>query len=179
MWFDLSPRVLESLNLPDKAAASRLVHIVFTLAEQMQPSVIYIDEIEKVFAGKSKKGGLSENIKIKKDLVSHKELLSTEQRILIIGNSREPFDDSVDQDEICEFFNYEGGGKAFYCPHPDYSTRLKLWSSFISKKGVDVSSQTIHRGLNVGTLSHISSGYTAGSVCFLYDYYYYVDSRRC
>lgn len=55
-WFDLSPSILDGLDLTDKSVASRIVHIVFTLAEQMQPSVIYIDEIEKIFAGKNKKG---------------------------------------------------------------------------------------------------------------------------
>ena len=59
MWFELSPKILENYDLADKAVASRLVHIVFTLAEQMQPAVIYINDIEKIFAKSKKTGALT------------------------------------------------------------------------------------------------------------------------
>ena len=72
--------------------------------------------------------------KIKKDLISHRDLLTSEHRILIIGNSREPFEDSVEQDELCAFFSDAQNGKALFCPHPDYATRMRLWSTYISKK---------------------------------------------
>ena len=163
MWFDLSPRILESMDLTDKSAASRLVHLVFTLAEQMQPSVIYIDEIEKLFMGKGKKGA-GESNKILKDLISHKDLLTNEHRILVIGNSSEPYDDGVDVDQLCSFFSLKEHGKALFCPHPDYNTRLKLWSSFITKKGLDITTLSMNKAFDLGSLAHVSSGYTAGSI---------------
>ncbi len=75
---------------------------------------------------------------LKKDLVAHAEALTTKDRVLVIGNSREPFDDSVDQDELKEFFTPKGHGKAIFMPYPDYATRLKLYTQFITAKGLDV-----------------------------------------
>lgn len=54
-WFDLSPRNIER-KLGTKAEIAKLVHMCFKVAAELAPSVIYIDECEKVFATvKSKK----------------------------------------------------------------------------------------------------------------------------
>jgi hypothetical protein len=56
VWFDLSPAKVAGM---EKAQVSRLVHMAFTLAQQMQPAVVYVDEIDAMFAagagGKKKK----------------------------------------------------------------------------------------------------------------------------
>lgn len=97
-------------------------------------------------------------------MVSHKDLLTSDHRILIIGNSREPFDESVDVDELCSFFSAKNKGKAFFCPHPDYPTRIKLWNYFITKKGLDVAALSLSKGFDISSLAYVSAGYTAGSI---------------
>jgi AAA+ superfamily predicted ATPase len=52
-FFDLSPRNTDG-HYPGKAAAMML-HMVFKVARTMAPSVIYIDEAEKVFVSDKKK----------------------------------------------------------------------------------------------------------------------------
>lgn len=52
-FFDLSPRNTDG-HYPGKAVAM-LLHMVFKVAKTMAPSVIYIDEVEKVFVSDKKK----------------------------------------------------------------------------------------------------------------------------
>lgn len=55
-------------------------------------------------------------------------------------------------------------GKSLFCPIPDYPTRLKLWSTLIAAKGVDIASLTFDPNFNLGILATITHGYTTGSV---------------
>jgi AAA+ superfamily predicted ATPase len=52
-FFNLSPRHIDG-HYPGKAVAM-LLHMVFKVARIMAPSVIYIDEVEKVFVSDKKK----------------------------------------------------------------------------------------------------------------------------
>ena len=52
-FFNLSPRHIDG-HYPGKAVAM-LLHMVFKVARTMAPSVIYIDEVEKVFVSDKKK----------------------------------------------------------------------------------------------------------------------------
>lgn len=52
-FFNLSPRVTDG-RYPGKAIGM-LLHMVFKVARTMAPSVIYIDEVEKVFLSDKKK----------------------------------------------------------------------------------------------------------------------------
>jgi hypothetical protein len=69
--FNLSPRNTDG-KYPKKAVAM-LLHIVFKVAKTMAPSVIFIDEVEKVFLTDKKKLKDFQSIEpyneIKKDLV--------------------------------------------------------------------------------------------------------------
>jgi hypothetical protein len=56
-WFDLSPSNI-SKKLGTKSEINKLVHMVFAVAKQLEPSVIYMDEVEQSFqAVKGKKSG--------------------------------------------------------------------------------------------------------------------------
>lgn len=64
--------------------------MVFHVAKQSAPSVIYIDHIEKLFAVVSKKkaeasAGGDELQRIKKDFLAHRDSLTAKDRVLIIG----------------------------------------------------------------------------------------------
>ena len=52
-FFNLTPRNTDG-KFPKKAVAMRL-HIVFKVAKTMAPSVIFIDEVEKIFLSDKKK----------------------------------------------------------------------------------------------------------------------------
>jgi AAA+ superfamily predicted ATPase len=67
-----------------------MVHMVFQVAMDLAPSVIYIDDIDKVFvSAKSKK--TSDIVKMKNFILQHKAALTRQHRVLVIGNSRVPF----------------------------------------------------------------------------------------
>jgi AAA+ superfamily predicted ATPase len=70
-FFNLSPRNTDG-KYPKKAAAMML-HIVFKVAKAMAPSVIFIDEAEKVFLSDKKKlkefASAEPYNRIKKDLI--------------------------------------------------------------------------------------------------------------
>lgn len=140
-----------------------MIAMTMFAAKEYQPSIIYIDEAERVWPTKSKKKGkkakkskktdLSNPVRIKKTLTKWKPKWITEDtRITIIGCSNEPHE--LSKKEIKKFFD-----KSIYFPFPDYSTRRLMWRTFIENAGGRLNSD-----FPLSTLSHISEGYSAGSI---------------
>ena len=50
--------------------------------------------------------------------------------------------------------------KAVYFPFPDYTTRRLMWKTFIER----ITKQKIKPDFPLSSLSHISEGYSAGSI---------------
>lgn len=164
IFFDLSPINIDTKYSSNKTDSDRLVASVMMTAKEYQPSVIYIDECEKVFPGK-KKGGKKKGAKkkkitdpsnparIKKALTKWRtKFIDDKTRITIIGCSNEP--QSGSKKDFKKFFD-----RAIYFPFPDYTTRRLMWKSFIEKyKG------RMKSDFPLSTLAHISAGYSAGSI---------------
>jgi SpoVK/Ycf46/Vps4 family AAA+-type ATPase len=53
--YDISPQVIKDCYNADKKEGEKLVALVMVAAKKYGPSIIYIDECEKIFAGKKKK----------------------------------------------------------------------------------------------------------------------------
>jgi len=53
--FDLSPLSIEGLYVEDKKASDKMIALVMCAAKEYAPSLIYIDEVEKVWPAKQKK----------------------------------------------------------------------------------------------------------------------------
>ena len=130
------------------------------VAKEYQPSIIYIDEAEKVWPAK-KKGKKGKKAKkdpnapqrIKKTLAKWKgKFIEDSFRVTIIGCTSEP--DSCSKKEFKKFFD-----KSIYFPFPDYSTRRLMWKSFIEDLG-----GVLRPDFPLSTLAHISHGYSAGSI---------------
>jgi len=179
VWFDLSPKNLER-KLGTKAEIAKLVHMVFHVARELAPAVIYIDEVEKVFSSGGKKkssssagapgssggsGGVSgaDVSKLRPFLLTHKAILDRSNRTLVIGNTRVPFEPKIDTKEFNKFFGKASFGKQIFCPLPNYETRLQLWKSFLRRTGLG-SEQIDVPSLDIQNLAHVSEGYTAGSI---------------
>jgi hypothetical protein len=175
LCLDLSPRRLQGL-FPGKTGPTKLVHMAFAVARDisMGPVVIYIDECELVFAGggKKAKGGDKDGpSRFKKDLLTYKNSLVPEDRVIIIGCTSNP--DGADMKDLRAFFN-----KFVYFPLPTYASRLMLWKSAVAdhvravKEGWDTTSRVdpavannALNQLNFGSLAHASECYSAGSIC--------------
>lgn len=132
------------------------------VAKEFEPSVIYIDEAEKVWPAKkkkkkgqkkAKKNDMTQPTRIKKTLTKWKAKWITDQtRVTIIGCTSEPTDGN--KKDFKKFFD-----KAIYFPFPDYTTRRLMWKTFIFERGGSVKNE-----FPLSTLAHISSGYSAGSI---------------
>ena len=162
--YDLSPLSIEGIFNNPKSESDKLVAMVLICAKEYQPSIIYIDECEKVFPAAKKKGkkGAKKGGKkadahaparIKKALLKTKpQWLNEETRITVIGCTSEPHEGS--KKEFKKYFD-----KAIYFPFPDYTTRRLMWKNFIEKAGGELKSD-----FPISTLAHISDGYSAGSI---------------
>ena len=108
-------------------------------AKEYAPSLIYMDECEKIMPGKKKKkkgkggGKKAKDAKapsrIKKALAKWRtKWVTDETRITIIGCTSQPHEGS--KKEFKKFFD-----KAIYFPFPDYTTRRLMWKVFIELAG--------------------------------------------
>ena len=132
----------------------------------MQPSVIYIDEIEKILSADKKKGGKKKGAdgggkpaRIKKELLAQIEALKPGDRILIIGNSRAPWDGDETMSSAFD--------RIIYTVRPDYGSRLEIWKKMILSMKVKLPND-----FDFSTMAYISDGYTAGSVSGLFNIFF-------
>ena len=162
-WFDLSPRNIER-KLGTKAEIAKLVHMVFKVASELQPSIIYIDEVDRVFQSVKSKKNVPEVVKMKNFILTHKSMLTRQMRCLVIGNSRTPFDAKVDKKDLNKFFGQTNFGKMIFTPCPNYGTRMKLWKNFILNSGLNYNLIEKNPKFDLNTLAYISEGYSAGNI---------------
>lgn len=162
-WFDLSPRNIER-KLGTKAEIAKLVHMVFKVASELSPSVIYIDDADRVFQTVKSKKNVPEVVKMKSFIMTHKAMLTRQVRCLVVGNSRQPFDAKVDRKDLNKFFGAQSFGKMLFAPCPNYATRLLLWKQFIIATGLNYNLLEKNPKFDVNTLAYISEGYSAGNV---------------
>jgi len=170
-WFDLSP----SNILPADGAEStltlkeisKIMHLTFEMAEFLQPSVVYIDECEKVFIPSKKKAVIDAG-KLKKDLLTHVAKITADKRVLVVGNSSCPFNDNVDFGDFKKFFHDSTPGNQLslmnYIPYPNYLNRQRLWTHFIHEKGLHIEELNRSTQFELSILTLLSEGYTAGSI---------------
>jgi len=166
-FFDLSPLVIE--GKPEakggnaKLAAAQLVYKVYCCAQDMAPSVIYIDQVELVFQAtkKGKKGGdANAPARIMPTVAAAIKQIkrgaeSTEQdRILFIGCTSRPFDDGCNTGELIKAFD-----EKVWVSFPEYGSRVMLWQKFMEGHGVFVDPTKLN-----STLASVSEGYSTGSV---------------
>ena len=137
--FDLSPLSIEGLYLETPKSTEKMIALVMVAAKEYAPSLIYIDECEKVWpAKKKKKKGQKKTSKadakkgpqrMKKPLGKWRtKWITDETRITIVGCTSEPQEGS--KKDFKKFFD-----KAIYFPFPDYTTRRLMWKVFIEKAG--------------------------------------------
>uniref|UniRef100_A0A8C3B0C0 Zgc:153738 n=1 Tax=Cyclopterus lumpus TaxID=8103 RepID=A0A8C3B0C0_CYCLU len=148
--FDLSP-LNTAGKYPGKSGLAMMLHMVFKVARLLQPSVIWIEDAEKMFYKKVPKEEKELDPKrLKKDLPKSLKLIKGEDRVLIVGTTKDPL--SADIKSLCKMYS-----KILLIPRPDYGSRYMLWKQLIRKQGGDVT-----RALDLSSLAKISDGYTPG-----------------
>jgi len=162
MLFDLSPSNIEGVY-SQKKDLERMLASVMVVAKEYQPSIVYIDECEKIWPARKKKKGKkrrrnaaangSTATRIKKALGKWKsQFLGANTRVTILGCTSHPEDGS--KKEFKAFFD-----KQIYFPVPDYSTRRLMWRTYLEKCGAK-----LRPDFPLSSLAQISEGYSAGSI---------------
>eukprot|EP00892_Ulva_mutabilis_P001805 jgi/Ulvmu1/11625/UM008_0029.1 len=156
-FFNLSPRNTDGKY--QKKAVAMMLHIVFKVAKTMAPSVIFIDEVEKVFLSDKKKlkefSSVEPYNRIKKELVKEMKQLKPGERVLVIGASSEPqLCAKKDEKALLGFFQ-----KHICLPVPDYASRKLLLPGLVARHGAQVDPD-----FDWPTLAQITEGYTSGQL---------------
>ncbi|XP_061463641.1 dynein regulatory complex protein 11 isoform X2 [Rhineura floridana] len=151
-FFNLSAANIAG-KYPGKAGLQMMLHMVFKVAKQLQPSVIWIGDTEKTFYKRVPKAEKEmEPKRLKKQLTKILKTLKIEDRILIVGTTKRPFD--ADLKPFCRVYK-----KIILVPRPDYASRFVLWKHIIQQYGGLLSKQ-----LNISCLAQVSDGYTQGHI---------------
>lgn len=144
-----------------------MIAMTMKAAKEFAPSIIYLDEAEKIFPAKKKgkrgkkKGGAKKKSKndpanparIKKTLIKWKaKWITDETRITLIGCSSEPENGS--KKDFKKIFD-----RAIYFPFPDYNTARLMWKTFILEFGGQIGTD-----FPLQTLASVSYGYSTGSI---------------
>ncbi|XP_010946455.2 dynein regulatory complex protein 11 isoform X1 [Camelus bactrianus] len=138
---------------PGNSGLQMMLHVVFKVARQLQPSVVWIGDAEKTFYKKVPNSEREmEPKRLKKQLPKILKLLKPDDRILIVGTTQRPFD--AELQPFCRVYQ-----KIILVPRPDYASRFVLWKQIIQRnKGV------ITDALSVSCLAKISDGFTQGHI---------------
>lgn len=121
--FNLSPG-----NFPTMKGIVKQIQTVFYLARMKGPSVIYIENVEKIFPGKQKGKKKNDGLakrgkKMKKDLVKCINSLLPTDRVMVIFVSNEPW--LIDKKAIDGVIHH-----GVFFGLPDYATRVELLRQF-------------------------------------------------
>uniref|UniRef100_A0AAY4E4H4 ATPase AAA-type core domain-containing protein n=1 Tax=Denticeps clupeoides TaxID=299321 RepID=A0AAY4E4H4_9TELE len=150
--FNLSPASLAG-KYPGKVGLQYLLHMVFKVARQLQPSVVWIGDAEKTFYKKVPKHEKEmEPKRLKKDLAKVLKSIKAEDRVLLVGTTRRPFE--AELKSFCKVYK-----KIILIPRPDYASRLILWKELLLRFGAKLSP-----ALDLSSLAKVTDGYTQGHI---------------
>ncbi|KAI1899773.1 hypothetical protein AGOR_G00065200 [Albula goreensis] len=150
--FNLSPANLAG-KYPGRSGLQYLLHVVFKVARLLQPSVIWIGDSEKTFYKKVPKTEKEmEPKRLKKDLQKVLKSIKPEDRVLIVGTTRRPFD--ADLKPFCKVYK-----KIILIPRPDYATRLTFWTRVLQERCGWLTPE-----LDLSSLAKVTDGYTQGHI---------------
>ncbi|ERE81836.1 ankyrin repeat and SOCS box protein 18 [Cricetulus griseus] len=146
---------------PGKNGLQMMLHLVFKVARQLQPSVVWIQDTEKTFYKKVPQSEKpNEPKRLKKHLPKILKLLRPDDRILIVGTTQRPFD--AELQSFCRVYQ-----KIILVPRPDYASRYGKYSkAFRVAPGWPLGAYVSHRA----TVFFIASqtGRTEGRLAVLW-----------
>ncbi|XP_047401724.1 dynein regulatory complex protein 11 isoform X3 [Sciurus carolinensis] len=138
---------------PGKSGLQMMLHIILKVARQLQPSVVWIQDTEKIFYRKiPNTEKRNEPKRLKKQLPKLLKLLKPDDRILIVGTTQRPFDAEIQS--FCRAYQ-----KIILVPRPDYASRYVLWKQIIQRNG-----GVLTKALNISCLAKVTDGFTQGHI---------------
>ncbi|NWH17210.1 DRC11 protein, partial [Grus americana] len=103
---------------PGKNGLQMMLHMVLKVAKQLQPSVVWIGDTEKIFSKAVLKAEEEMNPKrLEKMLPKFLKALKAQDRVLLVGTTSRPFDANLKP--FCKVYQ-----KIILIPRPDYASRF-------------------------------------------------------
>ncbi|CDS42421.1 IQ and AAA domain containing protein 1 [Echinococcus multilocularis] len=133
-----------------KEATRLLVNMVFKAARLLQPSVIMVDQCEKMFGKRIPKIDKTDPKRLRRELPRAVRTIKQGDRILLVGCTHAPFDAKVKP--FCKLYDH-----IILLPRPDYASRYLIWKVVIVKNG-----GVLTDALDISSLAKVSDGYTMG-----------------
>ncbi|NXQ13570.1 DRC11 protein, partial [Peucedramus taeniatus] len=162
--FNLTPSNIAG-KYPGRDGLIMMLHMILKVGKELQPSVVWIGDTERVFSKGTPKGEEEVNSKrLAKVLPQFLRALKPKDRVLLVGTSSRPFD--ANPGPFCKVYQ-----KIILIPKPDYLTRFgkyfkcpALWKHYILQRG-----GALTRLLNLNCLAQVSDGFTQGHVVDVVD----------
>ncbi|NWV37728.1 DRC11 protein, partial [Grantiella picta] len=153
--FHLTPSNIAG-KYPGRKGMVMMFHMILKVGKSLQPSVLWVGNVEKVFAKGGGKGEEEMNAKrLAKFLPPFLRAVRATDRVLLVGTTRRPFD--ANPGPFCKVFQ-----KIVLLSKPDYLTRygkyFKLSSWLLLLGGV------LSRLVNLNSLAQVSDGFTQGHI---------------
>lgn len=139
---------------PGKAGMTMLIHLITKVSRLLQPSVIIIEDVDRLFMKKSVRSERWDMRRMRKELPKILRAIVPEDRVLLIGTSTTPWE--CDQRSLSQCFQRMIG-----IPPPDYGTRYTMWAHFISRV---TGPALMPPPAELTNLARISDSYTPGSI---------------
>ncbi|EUB64243.1 IQ and AAA domain-containing protein [Echinococcus granulosus] len=133
-----------------KEATRLLLNMVFKAARLLQPSVIMVDQCEKMFGKRIPKIDKTDPKRLRRELPRAVRTIKQGDRILLVGCTHAPFDAKVKP--FCKLYD-----RIILLPRPDYASRYLIWKVVIVKNG-----GVLTDALDISSLAKVSDGYTMG-----------------
>ncbi|XP_074685906.1 dynein regulatory complex protein 11 isoform X3 [Strix aluco] len=138
---------------PGKNGMQIMLHMILKVAKQLQPSVVWIGDTEKIFSKAVPKAEEEMNPKqLEKILPKFLKALKAQDRVLLVGTTNRPFDANLKP--FCKVYQ-----KIILIPRPDYASRFVLWKHIILQNGGAITNL-----LNISCLAKVSDGFTQGHI---------------
>ncbi|XP_010283947.1 PREDICTED: IQ and AAA domain-containing protein 1 [Phaethon lepturus] len=137
---------------PGKNGLQMMLHMVLKVAKQLQPSVVWIGDTEKIFAKAVPKAEEMNPKRLEKVLPKFLKALKAQDRVLLVGTTNRPFDANLKP--FCKVYQ-----KIILIPRPDYASRFVLWKHIILQNGGAITDL-----LNISCLAKVSDGFTQGHI---------------
>ncbi|NXN88267.1 DRC11 protein, partial [Bombycilla garrulus] len=152
--FSLSPSSTAG-KYPGREGLIMMLHMILKVGKELQPSVVWIGDAERMFSKGAPKGEEEMNFKrLAKLLPQFLRALRPTDRLLLVGTTSRPFDASLGP--FCKLYQ-----KIILIPKPDYLTRFgkyfTIWKHYILRGG-----GALTELLNLHCLAQVSDGFTQG-----------------
>ncbi|KFR08231.1 IQ and AAA domain-containing protein 1, partial [Opisthocomus hoazin] len=144
---------------PGKDGLQMMLHMVLKVAKQLQPSVVWIGDTEKIFSkAVSKADEETSPRRLEKVLPKFLKALKAQDRVLLVGTTNRPFDANLKL--FCKVYQ-----KIILIPRPDYASRFgKYFNSVLWKHTILQNGGIITNLLNISCLAKLSDGFTQGHI---------------